>query len=109
MYINKLLPLDADHSSSERKRHRAIPKKSSDRNTVEINGSQEKGASPRIKDPAIDGMSPAVEVSIQGSTYTDCGSIPRMNDTILIGLFEIKVMKVSRTRVELVQLKIISE
>lgn len=37
------------------------------------------------------------------------GSIPKMNDKIVISHFEFKILKVSRTRIELVQLKIISE
>ncbi|MBN2481751.1 MAG: HlyC/CorC family transporter [Bacteroidales bacterium] len=37
------------------------------------------------------------------------GSIPKMNDNIRIGIFEIKILKVSHTRIELVQLKIIPE
>lgn len=47
--------------------------------------------------------------TLAGFIIYNHGSIPKMNDKILIDNFEIKILKVSRTRIELVQFKIIPE
>lgn len=47
--------------------------------------------------------------TLAGFVIYNHGSIPKMNDKILIDNFEIKILKVSRTRIELVQFKIIPE
>ncbi len=48
-------------------------------------------------------------VTLAGCVIYHHGSIPKQNDVIRIGNYEIKILKVSLTRVELVQLKTLDE
>jgi CBS domain containing-hemolysin-like protein len=47
--------------------------------------------------------------TLAGFIMFHCEKVPDFNETVIIGNFEFKILKVSRTRIELVQLKVMAE